>query len=224
MVREIFFRPNSRPYGLSYGEWTAKWWQWAYSIPRNEHPAYDPTGANGGKNQTEPVWFLAGTFGKNVVRKCSFSNRNSVLFPILNTECSFAVFKQLKTLEQLYGRAKTIQDHVTRLHVTIDGVDISESELQEFRVQSPPFTLVFPEDNILGLPMNTTTTAVADGNWVFLKPLSPGIHELSFKGFVTDKKTTRDYRQTYADYFRRDSFDFPSGWNYKTSYKLTITT
>ncbi len=24
---------NSKPYGMTYGEWSAKWWQWAYSIP-----------------------------------------------------------------------------------------------------------------------------------------------------------------------------------------------
>ena len=27
------FPPDSIPYGLTYGEWTAKWWQWAYSMP-----------------------------------------------------------------------------------------------------------------------------------------------------------------------------------------------
>ena len=29
------FPINSKPYGLTYDEWTAKWWQWGYSIPKN---------------------------------------------------------------------------------------------------------------------------------------------------------------------------------------------
>lgn len=29
------FSANSKPYNLTYGEWTARWWQWAYSIAKN---------------------------------------------------------------------------------------------------------------------------------------------------------------------------------------------
>jgi hypothetical protein len=218
-----YYKLDSQPYGLSYGEWTAKWWQWAYSIPQEEHPAYDHTGSKCGKNQNGPVWFLAGTHGKSVVRKCSISSSKAILFPILNTECSFAVFQNLKTVEQLRECARDIQNQVTKLHVTIDGVGFPESQLQEFRVQSPPFTFVLPENNILGLPGDTVTTAVADGNWVFLKPLAPGEHELSFKGFVKDRISSRDGRGAYDTSLRQDSFDFPSGWNHMATYKLTIT-
>jgi hypothetical protein len=28
------FSADSKPYGLTYGEWTAKWWQWVYLIPK----------------------------------------------------------------------------------------------------------------------------------------------------------------------------------------------
>jgi len=34
----------------------------------------------------------------------------------------------------------------------------------------------------LGLPAQTTTQAVSDGNWVFLKPLTFGEHVIYFKG------------------------------------------
>ena len=27
------FPINSKPFGLTYGEWAARWWQWALSIP-----------------------------------------------------------------------------------------------------------------------------------------------------------------------------------------------
>jgi len=38
------FDSESKPYGISYSNWTSKWWQWAYSIPQNINPAYDNTG------------------------------------------------------------------------------------------------------------------------------------------------------------------------------------
>ena len=30
------FSPDSKPYGMTYGEWSVKWWQWIESIPK-EH-------------------------------------------------------------------------------------------------------------------------------------------------------------------------------------------
>jgi hypothetical protein len=60
------FSADSKPYNLTYGEWTAKWWQWGYSIPKNINPAYDNTGKNCAQKQNGPVWFLAGTFGHSV--------------------------------------------------------------------------------------------------------------------------------------------------------------
>ena len=40
------FPIKSKPYGLTYGEWSAKWWQWAISIPTAESPMLDGTGEN----------------------------------------------------------------------------------------------------------------------------------------------------------------------------------
>src|SRR5919205_4515157 len=46
------FSADSKPYGLTYGDWTAKWWQWGHSIPKDINPAYDDTGKNCAQNQT----------------------------------------------------------------------------------------------------------------------------------------------------------------------------
>lgn len=54
----------------------------------------------------------------------------AILFPILNSECAFAEFSELKTLEELRTCAKTFQDQVTELQASIDGVDIPESDLR----------------------------------------------------------------------------------------------
>jgi hypothetical protein len=213
MEEEKVFQPESKPYNLTYGEWTDRWWQWAYSIPKEMNPAYDDTGKYCSVNQRGPVWFFPGTYGKPVTRECTVPIGKSILFPILNSECSFAEFPDLKTLEELRICANTLQDQVTQLYASIDGYDIPEKELEKNRLQSPPFYFKLPEDNILDLPANITTKAVSDGNWVFVKPLSPGKHEISFRGGVNVTSNADNSTESFA---------FPTGWDYNTTYNLLI--
>src|SRR5262245_20745573 len=67
----VLFTTDSIPFGLTYGEWTARWWQWAYSIPKYVHPAYDDSGKYCAEGQSGPVWFLAGTFEHPAERYCT---------------------------------------------------------------------------------------------------------------------------------------------------------
>jgi hypothetical protein len=219
------FPTNSKPYGLTYGDWTAKWWQWGYSIPKDINPAYDDTGKNCAQKQNGPVWFLAGTYGHPVNRKCNIPAGKAILFPILNSECSFAEFPKLKTLSQLYICAKTIQDQVTTLNASVDGVPISD--LQKYRIQSPPFNFTLPQNNILGLQSNITTQAIADGNWVFLKPLSPGSHKIIFRGGVQQERANmlaggNSNNASNNNNNNSSSFAFPAGWDFETTYDLTV--
>ena len=65
------FPADSKPYGLTYGQWAAKWWQWSYSIPEENNPIKDTTGKDCAINQSGPVWFLAGTAGRSAEKKCT---------------------------------------------------------------------------------------------------------------------------------------------------------
>ncbi|MDQ3903411.1 MAG: cache domain-containing protein [Thermoproteota archaeon] len=217
------FPINSKPYGLTYDEWTAKWWQWGYSIPKNINPAYDYTGKNCAQKQNGPVWFLAGTYGHPVNRKCNIPAGKAILFPILNSECSFAEFPKLKTLSELSMCAKSIQDQVSSLKASVDGISIPN--LQEYRIQSPPFNFTLPQNNILGLPANVSTQAIADGNWVFLKPLSLGSHKITFRGGVQQERTNIVAGGSSNNASTNDnnsSFAFPTGWDFETTYDLTV--
>ena len=69
-ISTLVFELGSSPFNLTYADWTAKWWQWAYSIPQNIHPAYDDTGKFCKVGQKEPVWFFPGTYQHSVVRYC----------------------------------------------------------------------------------------------------------------------------------------------------------
>src|SRR5262249_10337841 len=68
------FPPGSEPYGLSYGEWSARWWQWLLQIPATTNPNLDSTGAHCTEGQSGHVWFLAGSFGtlpSPIIRNCT---------------------------------------------------------------------------------------------------------------------------------------------------------
>ena len=55
--------------------------------------------------------------------------------------------------------------------VTIDGTELKD--LEKYRVQTDPFDLTIPKNNVFSAPPGHTK-AVADGFYTFLKPLSPG--------------------------------------------------
>lgn len=218
------FEANSTPFGLTYGEWTAKWWQWAYSIPKDIHPAYDDSGKYCTVNQNGRVWFFPGTYGKPVIRECTIPYGKAILFPILNSECSVAEFPNLKTIQELRICANAFQDQVTQLQAIVDGIAIPN--LEKYRIQSLPFNFTLPENNILGLPANTSTQAVADGNWVFLKPLSQGKHEIIFKGDTVSSNSSSNNNNTTTansnNNLSSSSFAFPTGWNFETTYHITV--
>lgn len=204
------FQPDSKPYGLTYGDWTARWWQWAYSIPKDTNPAYDDTGKYCAEGQYGPVWFLTGTYRHSVDRYCTIPAGKAILFTILNSECSFAEFPNLKTEEELLQCAKQMQDSVIYLEASMNGISLTG--LEKYRIKSPLFNFTIPENNILGLPAQSTQ-AVSDGNWVFLKPLPIGNHTIYLKGGLQNINGTSG-NHTFAG---------PSGWDYPNTYHITVT-
>lgn len=210
-VSNLVYDLNAKPFNVSYADWTAKWWQWAYSIPWDRNPSYDDTGKYCSENQNGSVWFLTQAFEHPVIRTCEIPRSTALLITLLNSECSFAEFKSLKTEQELRDCAKSMQDIVSGLHASLDGISIPS--LEKYRVQTNLFNFTLPENNILNLTAQTTQS-VADGNWFFLKPLPPGIHKLISKGDVNGNVSTIE--------FHGNQFAGPIGWNQTTTYILKV--
>ena len=47
-------------YGATYGEWSARWWQWLLSIPAAVNPNLAQGEVDASLGQFDDVWFLAG--------------------------------------------------------------------------------------------------------------------------------------------------------------------
>lgn len=192
--------PNARPYGKTYGEWSAKWWQWVYSIPAPVNPNIDATGANCGQGQSGPVWFLGGNFGGTSTRNCTVPAGKALFFPLINQEADNFLCTDPDTtfdLAGLYGFADFVIDLAGNLQCKVDGVPIQN--LQRYRAVSPVFSITLPEDNLVqalatllpyppcadGLP-GTYAPAVSDGYWLMLAPLPPGEHTTHFHSELPD--------------------------------------
>lgn len=174
---------DSKPYGLSYAEWSAKWWQWVHSISAENNPVTDTTGKECARGQNGPVWFLAGTYGGPVERTCNIPAGKAIFIPIANIPCSPAnpEFESLKGKPESVMRqeCKKVQDSIDFMEIAVDGMQLPN--LGSFRVQSPLFNLTMPENNVFGVAQGTYPT-VGDGNYQILKPLPPGEHDISWVG------------------------------------------
>ncbi|MFD7028537.1 hypothetical protein ACFWAR_10950 [Streptomyces sp. NPDC059917] len=71
---------------LDSGELAARWWKWALSAPSGRSPVEDTTGEHAHWRQPADVWFLAGTYGGRVVRRCTVPTDRPLFFPVLNTQ------------------------------------------------------------------------------------------------------------------------------------------
>jgi hypothetical protein len=186
---------RSHPLGRSYGEWSALWWQWAYSLPVQRHPLFDSADCSEG--QTGRVWFLGGALqfdeapNGDVVadrdRECTVPKGTFLFIPIINAEA--ATLEGNGTTEQaLRSAAAGLQDGAQNMTMSIDGVPVAN--VDDHRVQSPLFTYgPLPADNVLqffGLdaPAGATSLAVGDGVYVMVRPLPPGTHTIEFHGEV----------------------------------------
>jgi hypothetical protein len=176
---------DDNAYGNTYGEWSARWWQWLLSIPAATNPNLDTTGANCTQQQSGPVFFLAGAFGGFVIRKCSVPAETALFFPISNVLAGAAVFDCEPTepgvtcnLAVLRSAAAAGQSPVT-LKAIIDGKPVKD--LNQQRVQSPVLTITYPDESVTGVPGGTYAPNVSDGYWLLLAPLSAGTHTIYFK-------------------------------------------
>jgi hypothetical protein len=138
---------GSKPYGKSWEEWSAIWWQWCSTEPLASNPVADKTGRFCNKNQNDPnVWFLAGTFGGKAERTCTIPAGKAILFSIINNLISYAEYNHLKTESELRSYAESDLDEATVYNATVDGVELQN--LENYRVQSHLFRFIIVPDDL----------------------------------------------------------------------------
>jgi hypothetical protein len=114
------------------------------------------------------------------------SDGTSIFFPIVNSECSSleAFPFHGDTPQQRQACAKAWIDNVTGLSATIDGKTIAN--LAPLRTRSGDFSFTVPNNNILVGAGPAWGFSSADGYYVYLDPLSPGVHTIQITATLHD--------------------------------------
>jgi hypothetical protein len=200
--------PGEEFFGRSYNELAGKWTNWLAAEPIATNPAFDPDGRFCDRNQEGSVWFLASTFEGVVDRTCEVPEGKAIFVSLGGVFVSFApefpaagdpCLQMATSLEKVRC---DVNDDVPvapaiSFEVSLDGVPVKD--LFAYRAQSEPqgFTLRVPDPSFLtdlGFAAGNRSSAVADGYFLFLKPLSPGEHTLSLR------MTNPDQSQTGVNY------------------------
>ncbi|MEJ1095097.1 hypothetical protein [Pseudoxanthomonas sp. CCNWLW206] len=163
--------------GKGYAQLSARWWQWALSMP--VEPYRDPDGRFCDIGQDGPVWFLAGTDGSfDARRECKVPAGKHLFLPVINMFHQIPLgVKKGKTVmscDRLQASAAVNNDHLVSAVVLIDGVQVKN--VASYRVRSDGCFEMYPD-----LPKDDryiTPLAASDGYWLLIPPLPVGKHTI----------------------------------------------
>ena len=146
--------------GKTIGEWSVKWWQWAFAIPASTNPMLDDKGEFCHVGQQGPVWFLAGVWnGGKVERACTVPRGKHILFSIANTFWIQTGTDPTHYTETDYRREasnyllflfgdKPLVATLENLATHDEKPIIFDPNTPIIRSQSPVFTASFPLENV----------------------------------------------------------------------------
>jgi hypothetical protein len=176
-IKDLLYSRDESPLGKTWEEWSVEWWKWIFEIPKPQNPGYDVDGSllQGTQQKFSDPFFLVGTHGGRANRAIRINEGKSILLPIINVTTSFAEAPGFRSKEELLKYVEDNTNDLSNKRATIDGIQIEQ--LEKYRVRSNFFTFTFPENNIYDTAPGRTI-GIADGYWLFLRPLREGNHTI----------------------------------------------
>jgi hypothetical protein len=160
--------------GQSPEQLSIRWWQWAMSVPGDSSPVNDPTGARCGAGQDGDVWFLAGGFRAEKIRRtCEVPAGKSLFFPIMQRG------DRSRSCEQAKSAALLPSVATLELFAEIDGVPVTFPK--RYRVTTRECFDVYAKVSPM-LGQAQPHPSASDGFWLAVAPLSKGKHVIRFGG------------------------------------------
>ena len=192
-VSPLVYGKEEAPFGVSYGELSSNWWQWATSIPKVSNPVSDTTGAFAFAGQHGKIWFLAGNGGGVDERTITLPANTPLFIPVLNAlffddgTTGAIAEDEIRTLLTDFNANPTLE-------LTVDYQPLPGEAI--YHVQSDLFTTAFPEHHLFeefDVPQGIYDISFADTYFVMLKPLAPGAHVIKIKGATSEFSTYVEY-------------------------------
>jgi hypothetical protein len=157
-VPPLPFDPRS-PEGLA-----ARWVQWVAAARVDKNPIADQTGEDAAANQPGDVFFLAGSFGEELERRCVVPAGRELFMPLFNMFVSNPD-EPVPAPDREYGS------------IAVDGVPLDP----DWIATPTPFLVTGARFN--GMTGRTKPVPMVTwGLWKLIAPLAPGEHEVHATG------------------------------------------
>jgi len=198
------FFAGREPSNITLEKWANKYWQWWATIQddnikQNASTHLDTCIIHQDK---DGMIFLLNIYDMKYRTKCTISSEYPILIPLLIGECD-------PTVEEIFAKSGNIQDLQTcamladeifkAWEVALNGkVIFKKSNNEEININlkdmilvrnNSPFILNIPSKNSWDV-IGGNYTAVTDGYYLPIKPLTPGEHKLEYKIIHQSKSGT----------------------------------
>lgn len=192
------FPVNSSPYGIPYKVWTAKYWTWRVSVPKlntpnyQNSPGYTPVECSYLQNPASPVMFLpyvAKERGTSTTASCNIPHGKAIFIQIDGGMSDYSdPTVQPKTPETVINQVTKSNVYPNPFEITLDGHPLALTNDEAFKVQTDLINFTLPPKNLWDEPAGPDK-GVGQGWFLFLKPLSPGVHILHYTTGYRDSRS-----------------------------------
>jgi hypothetical protein len=192
--QELVFTPKDNPYNKTFADWAVWWWNHHLSIPNIKennslsHPRdnYSPEKCSWAQDNG-PVWFLPD--GKDQsditnpeVRECKVPQGKALLVQIVGSGCSEG--EGLKTEQEIRNCAVWVLP-TAEFSAKIDGKEVMNTrkdpnDRQKYYVEPYKTRLTYVNNSYYAEVKPGTYDAEVAGFYLFVPPLSPGLHDVEF--------------------------------------------
>jgi hypothetical protein len=152
-----------------------QWCQWIISVPKLKSPTiYEVSCASAQAHNLSKTIFLCQSFdfqylNPGIERSVRIPLGWNVFMPVINW-VSVLEEEEKGREEDIMRLAAERMDEAANLNVRINDVPISLS-FNNFRIKSVSGRILLPKDNLFDMQPGVTSY-VADGYWIFFKPLT----------------------------------------------------
>jgi hypothetical protein len=201
------FSKDEKPFGVSYDDWVANYWKWDASLNTDE---FTPKPDGCLINKSDPLVMLMDTTVEDSPHQiCKISSNQGIMIPMWIGECDTGTnLPNIKNPnvnldQQLTECAREVFNLGNiRSEVKVDGLSVAKLDVRmsmisgklDYKINaltnvtefySKGFNLTTPPDTHSAGAKPGTWRTGSQGWWVFLKPLPPGEHTISYNVRVT---------------------------------------